>query len=383
MALYSIGLLLAMSSVSILLPSESTWISVAVRAGGVTCIVLASHLARPFSKFTLENEKAVLSSAWIRAFAVPAFLYILVATLPHGMWFSFLSYSIGSIMLMILVRATSRNLRPIDLLRSLTWSLTIIVGGSLVAGRVVPAMAIEGERLRGLAENANGLGFFAFLLGAVAILLVRRVPLKIFFITIALIALLWSSSRTSAGALGILAVLYFLRRWPVWAALSASIFILAGDTIASWMESFAPFEGLLRTNNSRQDSFDAALLVLADNPIFGVGMGQESTIIASSPLRALSNAGLVGLVVVILFWVSILLISFRQGSRTTIFAISCIVHSCFESWLLSPTSPLIMLFGICWWAVAIHDGLDRRRRLSSSLPVAQRVQDPAVPNIPR
>ena len=361
---YAFGLLLVMSASMQILTTgaegESSLSAIAVRIVGVLLFAAVSLMAgrRLVVDSGYEGDqysRSLMLRAWLISFALPVTGFIIVATFVHGLWAAFFSYGLGAGLLCLSMAATSRVPSAI-VTNGIVVALALAVVGSLAAGLVIPGSAIEQLRLRGLFENANSLGFFAFLLGGAALLLVRTLRTQFLLFTAAVTVLVWTASRASALALAVLVIVYLLRRKPLRAfvvalVLSAFAFVfLQSDAL-----DFSSFDALLRNNNSREGSWNIAVQTLSTNPVVGLGFGREPTIVASSPLRAAVVGGVVGLAIIMALYIAMLRISYRYGARTLAFTVAGLVHALFEGWLLSPVSPLIIVFSICWWAMAQRD----------------------------
>ncbi|WP_324650017.1 O-antigen ligase family protein [Georgenia sp. H159] len=341
--LYGLGAVLIASSAGVL---AGPLTGVAARPAGVALIALAA-LTTPLTEGTGSPR---LAGRLALSICAPLAVYVLVATAPHGQWPEFALYLAALGLPVILIVSTGGHLAPPDLQRGLFLGLSLTVGGSLVFGLLRPDLGIEGERLRGLLENANSLGFIAFLLGATAILVPSRWSRPC--LALSAIALIWTASRASALALVLVGLFELLRRkrYGLVGALGAAV-VLAAILLTRLDVPGVPLEGLLRTTDSRSNSLDAALDDFRSSPLWGIGLGNESAIIASSPFRALSNGGLLGFLCVALQGVLIFRASLVNG-RATVFAAAALVHSVFEGWLLSPSSPFLLLFAGTWLLIA-------------------------------
>lgn len=109
---------------------------------------------------------------------------------------------------------------------------------------------------------------------------------------------------------------------------------------------------ILRSNNSRTDSYEYTMAVLKGTEWRGIGLDAEVVQVASTPLRALTHAGLVGGIVILAMYAVIIYCSAKVGRRTLLFAGAMVVHSFFEGWLLTPVGPMTMCFLATWCALA-------------------------------
>lgn len=323
---------------------ENSSLSVVARVLGAAAFALAAVVGSRAGAGTRMKR-------WGLAFLVPIAMFITFATLPHGQIQDFVAYGIGLLTLAVMIISLPRV--PLDDLRSgARAALLIIMISSLVAGALIPGEALEGGRLRGIFENANSLGFFAFLAIAAALFLRGRRFWTITLMASGVVALVLTGSRAS-----LLAVLICLAGWVVsrliWVGWALLITGLAfGDRAVGWASSLSPeLELLLRNNNSRDGSVQTALADWSSSPLFGVGLGQESGIIASTPLRALAQGGSLGFAAIVLLWTVLLVMALRSSPSLTWFTLAAIAHSLFEGWMLSPISPLLMVFVVLWWSL--------------------------------
>lgn len=368
-ALYAAGLLCIMAASSSLIPSEDSALAVTVRVVGVGLMIL-SALQCSWSRHELEkSERRKGTRRLLLTSVLPIFFLIGAATIPHSRWDIFWPYAAGAFVLAMAVVATV-SVSPTVLTNALMSALTLVVVGSLVAGLLSPSTGVEGGRLRGLFENANSLGYFAFLLGAVALLTSRDLKVKLLLLVPVTVVLGWTGSRAATLALAVVISLMILFRMRasqlIAAGLSFSVLLLA---IRLSPELLVPFKTLLRANNSRELSWMTFLETLSNHPSFGIGMGQEVSFVASSPLRAAVVAGMVGLFLIALTYLGMLVFSSTYGAMTFTFASAAVVHSLFEGWLLSPISPLTLVYCVCWWVIASNE-LRSRSLLTGGQPIA-------------
>ncbi|WP_454085371.1 hypothetical protein [Georgenia sp. Marseille-Q6866] len=346
------GFFLVVSSAGVLTVPVA---GVAARPAGVALIALAA-LTSPVPR---PAGAPALAGRWALALCAPLATYVVLTTAPNGQWNQLALYLVALCLPAVLVVSTGSHLTVTDLRRGLAVGLAGSVAGSLAVAVVRPDLGIEGGRLRGLLENANGLGFLAFLLGGLAILVPTR--WSRLSLVLSAVALMWSASRASALALVTIGLLELLRRRRYGLVASLAVALVLGVVVVTRLDvPMGPLEGLLRTTDSRSSSLATALADSRTSPLWGVGLNSESSIIASSPLRALSNGGALGLLCVALQAVLVLRASLVSG-RATVFAAAGLFHSLFEGWLLSPSSPFLLVFAGAWilvarWAPAASDG---------------------------
>jgi len=349
---YAVGALLIIgaSSTAISASETAAVLSVGLRVVGFGVVIVLSR-KRPADAGHMPRSRP----RWIYVFGVSLACYFVIGAAFHGQVVTFVLYSAG---LVLLVAAAVRAQASSDpqLRIGVVLALSTIVGASLLYGLAVPSVGYESGRLRGFLENANTLGFFAFLLGASALILVRRSRWRVALLLLAAVVLVLTASRASALAL-VLVVLVLVARRGFLRAAAILLAIMLVVSVAYVFDPtlFDPLASLLRLNDSRSDSTSTAVRAFLSNPLIGVGVGNESSIIASSPFRALAQAGVVGLLAVLAMWVVLVAQGRRHGARALALAVAAIVHSIFEGWLLSPVSPLLAVFVLLWIAVIADD----------------------------
>lgn len=351
----AVGCLSIIFASSVFLPDDSSFVSIGARIVGSALLILSAHQSKlgrygstPVNKRTIRR--------WAISLAAPIAIYIALATLPFGMWNNFIAYEVGVVLLVFVIYYSGPQLSSGTLRKAVIAALTTTVIVSLLAGVALPGLGIEQGRLRGILNNANLLGFYAFLLGAVALTLVKRKAARYLLLAAVAAALLWSSSRASTLSLVILiVVLVVLTRFAAGMAFIAGLAVVTVAAATIWPSLLDVLEGVTRQNNSRSGSWDVALAVLEKQPWSGVGLGNEASIIASSPLRAAADAGIPGLIVIFVLWIAIIYASRRAGRRTLALGLAACVHSCFEGWLLSPVGPIILVFALAWLIVAYSE----------------------------
>lgn len=336
--------------VSILIPLTTLATSLSETA------LLLIRLVPPFLlviAYLSRDRSATIGSDTSRR-VLPLFLPIVAyaawTTVPHGQWNDAAVFLLGGFLYLVTFRLWSRlsqGLKP-----ALVGVLFSAVAISLLLATVAPSLAVEGARVRGVFENANGFGFICFIAGSLALLgRLRRMPAVVLF-ALSLTGIALAASRASLLALGIVFVLHFLKRRPLSSILSGLVLALVAESGYFLFDNAFLNEGVLRTNNSRADGLDVAISDAQTSFWIGVGMNNESSIIASTPLRALSNGGLIGLFIVIALYASVLWMVTARYKRVLPFVLAAIVHSLFEGWFLSTLSPLLLLFAAAWLALA-------------------------------
>lgn len=340
-------------------------------AEGVTGLVLRAVGIGLIVVSTLGHDKVrprVRGPAnWQLLFLIPLGTFIYAATLPHGQTEDALSYGLALVLLGVLLYSLPR-LPGETLWLGVSIALLLLLGASLVYGLLEPNLALEGGRLRGLLENANTLGFIAFAATALAVLGNGHKPLRMVMLGVAAASLVWTGSRASLLAVLLVFAFWLLtRNWVAGAFALLFAWVVSGPVLNAVAQMNPQIGLLLRDNNSRVGSWDTAIADWQTSPTFGVGLAQETSIIASSQLRALAQGGAVGLLAICVMCVAILLVSLATTRGGAIFAFAAVCHSLFEGWLLSPVAPLLLIFFLGWCALTAQ-GLENRGITSSNIP---------------
>ncbi|MFA4894810.1 O-antigen ligase family protein [Microbacterium sp.] len=343
--LATLGCVSLISGSSVFLPPEQPTVSIIVRAVGALILAFVACRVRALTVGSSRPPVRVLLTVLL----VPIVSYLCLATAPFGYWDSLISYLAGAVLLILTVLSARVILVSGELKNALVASLVICVAGSLLIGIALPSVGLEGGRLRGLLENANALGAFAFFLGVLALVVVDRRSHQVVIFAIAFLAIVWSASRAS-----LLAVVVFMAllvagsikkiiNVVMYGILVLALFALAYVYFPSFFDLFA---GITRSSSSRDGTWNAAIEVLSRAPWTGDGLGSETVAVASSPLRAAVYAGYPGLISILVLWIMLLVWSARIGPRTFAFVCAAVVHSFFEGWLLSTFGPIILLFAL-------------------------------------
>ena len=368
------GVLALTSSTTVFL-HESTGPSVALRALGVALLVVAAGRAQG----TSERR-----AAWVPGLFLAMGLYLVVGSFFHGRWAAGVVSLVTALVIATATTRWARGLDPAVLLTAVRRVLTATVGGSLVLGIVLPTTAVEQDRLRGWYENANTLGFAALALGTVAVLRpVRPLP-TVVALASATAALAWSASRTSALAFVLVVAVALLARWSTTTAVTTlTVAALASCLLLLRPDLLDALDGLRRDTDSRSSTTDLALHVLDLWPTIGIGIGAEEGVHVSSPLVALIHAGLPGLLSVGGMGVALSASAWGRGWRSWLLVAALLLHSTSESWLLSPTSPLLLTALCLVFAVSGTDPPPPgRSRAGSTAPTAHRPRGRSTPPPP-
>ncbi|MFF1571179.1 O-antigen ligase family protein [Leifsonia sp. NPDC058292] len=365
MILTAAGCISIIAASGVFIPDDSSTLSIVLRVVGAIFMIAGMLQARSHG-FVASPAQHRLVIQVLLTLVIPIGLYIALATVPHSMWDPLFSYTIGLGLMCAVILASGPQLPSGTLSQAIIVALTVTVGLSIVCGVVIPELAIEQARLRGVVNNANLLGFYAFLLGVVALLVVKKPAWRVALFGMSGLALLWTGSRASGLALAVtVAVFMFLKGKATGLFVASGLALVAVCIGLVWPSFFDLFSTITRNNNSRGGSWDVAIEALRLSPLTGVGLGNESSIIASSPLRAAANAGYPGLIVIGILWIAILVLTARIGVRTFAFGLAAVVHSCFEGWLLSPVGPMVLVFALTLCVVANRE-LEIKARAAES-----------------
>jgi hypothetical protein len=283
-------------------------------------------------------------------------VYLFTATVLHGHTGTFSGYLAGCILIILYARIVSSCADARSIATAALVVLMLIVVVSLLFGLLSPANGLLGGRLRGVVSNPNLLGFYCVL--AVALLSAAKRfgwPHAAGLAT-AFVAIAWSASRASGVCACLIVIADLLRRRGASRVVWCCVLLAAVVTLVRFPSLILDQDlVVLRTNNSRDGSYQYAASVFRDGHMFGIGLGSEETQVASTPLRALVHAGIPGLVGVGAMYAAVVYVSAKVGRKTTAFALVMVVHSLFEGWMLSPVGPMMMAFVVTWCAIAKND----------------------------
>ncbi|MCC7128584.1 MAG: O-antigen ligase family protein [Microbacteriaceae bacterium] len=360
-ALSVIGCLLFVASTSVFIPIDVESVSVALRVLGVVILVLSSFFPVRTERDNWESRRSD-SRAVISVIVLPVALYVVFATALHGLWSELFLYSIGALILALAIGASQLLVPDDDLKKSLLAGLTVFVVGSIAVGLAIPGLGIEGGRLRGFAINANTTGFFAFLLAAISLIVVKRKLWQIVLIFVSMYAIVWSASRASMLAFGVLVVFLLgsnIKKVASVILYGVLVLAVSVSTLVFFPQLARLFDGITRDVDSRASTWEAAVTTLQNAPWTGAGFADDTVGVASSPLGAAIRAGYPGLIIIVLLWILLLCFAATVGGRTFAFAAAAVVHSYFEGWLLSTIGPIILVFSL---ALVLVVATERERK---------------------
>lgn len=219
--------------------------------------------------------------------------------------------------------------------------------GSLAAGVLTPGTALAAGRLEGLFVNANTLGFFAGLGVMVGVIATTR-RAQFTALLVSSIVLVATGSRSALLAIAVAMIFTALR---VIVRAERDSLRLIGLTAVGCVGGYFAINSvlgsnlsILRENDSRSNGTAYAEHVLATAPWRGVGFGRSQVEIASTPLRWLAEAGLVGLAMVVLAYLLVLVLSWRRSWPAFLIAVYGVVSSLFEGWYFAGGSGLFLTY---------------------------------------
>lgn len=348
----TLGLIAVMASSSPILGTQSPAISLAMRLAGVCAVILGVMFDRDQHTIGLRLpiHHFVVWACWTNAALL---LYIIFATFAHGQSLTFAALAGGTALLVAFEWACFLGVSRLALSQGVIISLFIIVFASLAAGILMPSIALEGGRLRGLTANANSLSFYAFLLGSLGVIFIKRQVLSCIIVALSSVAIIWGASRSNAVALVAVVIIYtFMRRGSnriAWILVTVPVTVTAvllGPNLSPILG------GLLRTDATRNQSLAYAVETLRVHPFDGIGAGNELVEVASSPLRAAVHAGIWGGLAVLVLWGVLLALGSVWGIAAFALAVGAVLSSMFEGWLLSPFGSFLLVFVATWTLVA-------------------------------
>jgi hypothetical protein len=278
------------------------------------------------------------------------FFWAFSSTLLHGAIGQMSLHLVGIVFLLIVVRVLSSD-GGIVIARV----VPVILGSALVLsagmGILDPTQGLAGGRLRGPFANANLLGFYAFIALLSGLLLIRRRFWSLVLCSLSIMVIAWTGSRSSAIAAlsGVLLLALFRNRrsrWVVWVIVGVAAMALVGfmDPSASPL--------LFRDWGSRDGSAQEAFRVLSVSPFLGVGFGGELVEVASSPLRAFVEGGILALAGVVIMYMALLRAAFRRNAFLGAITCAAILSSLGEAWFLSAIGSMMLVFAALWIGVS-------------------------------
>lgn len=337
---FAVGLaavLLVLSSASFDVLSS---FSLALRMGALGIIWIWVFSRRLLGPRARQPNTLHLIELWPFVFGFA--LLVGAATIPHGDYGSFALELSSTAVLILFAYALVHEFSARDARVGLINALATMITLSLLLAAAVPSIALEKGRLRGVTENANFLGFLALLLILVCLSHASKPVLFVVPVVLALAALIWSASRTSALALTVAVAIYSIQgnrraRMLLLCFTVISLFLLlAPPSVIGSVE-------LLRMNNSRSGGFEDALRILSGTDrLFGMGIDYERVPTAGSLPRAAVTGGLLALAGLCLMYFTMFRLGKQRPERLPIVA-ALATSSLGESWMLSAVGPMMLL----------------------------------------
>jgi hypothetical protein len=326
---------------------------IAVRVVAFVVLLRLSWPVRSADRVVDQAQSLRDTRAFVPLLLLAMLGYLVAATWPHGLFQTLVLYAQAVALAFAYSYVIARFTVGQDLLNGVLGGLAVVVGVSWLLVLVAPGEALLGGRLRGLTSNPNFLGYCCAVVLALLVLSRRKAILGLVLAVPSLGALVFTGSRGSLLVVAIVCIGWLALRHSAASRIVALMAATAGVALlVAFPESLSSEDAfILRTNNSREDSLEYTLQVLRIYPYSGLGLNGEQVTVASSPLRALVHAGYPGGVAVLVMYCLILLFSWRAGKAALIFAIAMIAHSLLEGWLLSPVSPILLIFIAAWYAL--------------------------------
>ena len=249
--------------------------------------------------------------------------------------------------------AAARTLSLDMIMRIVAWLAYAALACSVVLLVVAPGIAIENFRLRGVFENANGLA--AFLVVTTPIILARlrwlRWPAAVGISAVAAA----TGSRAGCAALALELLVFALANRT---ARTRIVTLLAGGLTAAWLvaqglqsDSVDSDVTLLRTNDSRSETWAVGIRWFEAHPVVGTGFGSlNSGSIAGLPFELLATVGVVGISLIGVLLGALMLRAARAEAMFMALIAGGMVDVMFEPWLVTGGSVFCLLF----WLMARH-----------------------------
>lgn len=249
-------------------------------------------------------------------------------------------------------------------------AMAFFLASSLLMGFLIPEVAIIQNRLAGVFANANGTATVATALVA-TVGIKRKISVADWvLIAMAFATILWTASRTSAAIAVFFAVALVVqqRSWGT-RILLWSYGLIAG-IFGSWLIATNASDVLLFRNTQSRHAWSWAIEQLRESPFIGYGyvMGPNGREIASevgsSFLTMAVLGGTFGLALLTLICVVLAFIAVKSGYNAIMVLCGFLLHSIFESWLVAPGSPVMLVF-LCVFVAAVQ--ADHAVRIRSAM----------------
>jgi hypothetical protein len=302
------------------------------------------------SGFQLDRRQ----SRTLVIFLTALWLEVMAVSLPHGDWSSATNACLGVIAIALLVVAPSRVLTRVQFQDVVMTALVLFLISSILVAVLFPSVGTLGTRMRGLADNANLLGFYIVLTVTVALLVEHRKRVIGLVLVLAVPCLVLTASRTSAIALLVVIVIGTIGRTGYVPKIAGLAGLAVGWFIFSGFGAIGDVT-LLRSDNSRLSSWESAVWVYHHSPLDGLGLEGTGVEVATSPLRAFVAGGAVGLAFLLVAYAVLIVGSWRLGWASFTLAVGAFAHSLGEGWLVSLTGPAVLMFVLGWTVVSAKD----------------------------
>jgi hypothetical protein len=277
-------------------------------------------------------------------FATGYMLYVVGAGLPTGQFENIATHTLGLVVLLAVTWAVLTRVSPSAQMQTISWVVGAAILLSLMGAFLgVPEMVVNG-RLLGIFANPNTLGFIAFLYSCVYLLNDSTGFRRYVAEGLALTALVWSGSRTALAATAAMLTVAALIRVRGARSLVAALLLMVSVILILFPDYYSGQAEVVARGNSRATSIEETVRILSTHLFTGIGFGNEAIEIASSPLRAASHAGLLGILGITLMYLALLRWGIRSGGPALALAVGGVVHTLGEGWLLSSLSPLLILY---------------------------------------
>lgn len=214
--------------------------------------------------------------------------------------------------------------------------------------------AVEAGRWRGVMENPNGLGVMAVLL----IMLSSRQTSSLRSLLLTAVVLVGSGSRSSALGLGVMIwprifarSSRVVRRTTLVIAVLIAVPLLYGVLFTDGAVQSDDGTGVLRTKNTRAESWGYATTSIGSHLVGGLGMGNDVLAsgdremgVTSSVLRPMTELGLPALIPLgMVLALGVRFIRAPESPFRTVVAFM-MIHGVFEGWLFAGGSVVFALF---------------------------------------
>jgi hypothetical protein len=254
----------------------------------------------------------------------------------------------------VLSATVARTVTLDDLTRALSVLGWLIVAVCIAAWYVMPSVAIEQARLRGVFENANGFAAFLAVVAPVLLLRLRRMRWPAGLV----LALACMATGSRAGCIALGAVLLIFAMAARGSTTRVLCIALTG-TAAGWLVLQAlkigffvdPLIPLFRNTDSRSEAWAYGLGYFHAKPYLGAGMGAlPSGKIGGFVPESLATVGTIGTVLVGVLLIALLMQAARGQAMFMALVLGGLLDAFFEPWLFVGGSMTCVLF----WVVVLH-----------------------------